>query len=140
MCRRSTSPISIVSLDGTPTEGGAARSDRRVAAGRRAAPCARPHADRLKRPDEALDELRRASGLEPDRARYVYVYAVALHSAGRGADAIAVLRDNLTRHPDDRDTLSALVNFNREARDAVAALDYAERLARLVPAASPCRA
>ena len=88
---------------------------------------------RLKRPDEALGELRRASELEPDRARYVYVYAVALHSAGRSADAIAVLRDNLARHPDDRDTLSALVNFSREAGDAVAALDYAERLARLVP-------
>jgi predicted CXXCH cytochrome family protein len=88
---------------------------------------------RLKRPDEALGELRRASELEPDRARYVYVYAVALHSAGRGADGIAVLRDNLTRHPDDRDTLSALVNFSREAGDAAAALDYAERLARLVP-------
>ena len=38
---------------------------------------------RLKRPDEALAELRRAAELEPDRARYAYVYAVALHSAGR---------------------------------------------------------
>src|SRR5207344_3389918 len=37
---------------------------------------------RLKRPDEALAEYRRASELEPDRARYTYVYAVGLHSAG----------------------------------------------------------
>ena len=38
---------------------------------------------RLKRSDEALAEFRRASELEPDRARYAYVYAVGLHSAGR---------------------------------------------------------
>jgi Flp pilus assembly protein TadD len=33
---------------------------------------------RLKQPDEALAELRRAAELEPDRARYLYVYTVAL--------------------------------------------------------------
>jgi tetratricopeptide (TPR) repeat protein len=38
---------------------------------------------RLKRSDEALTEFRIATELEPDRARYAYVYAVALHSAGR---------------------------------------------------------
>ncbi len=37
---------------------------------------------RLKRRDEALGELRRATDLDPDRARYAYVYAVGLYSAG----------------------------------------------------------
>ena len=37
---------------------------------------------RLKRTDEALAELRRAAELDPSQARYAYVYAVALHSAG----------------------------------------------------------
>jgi Flp pilus assembly protein TadD len=32
---------------------------------------------RLKQPDQALSELRRASELEPDRARYLYAYAIA---------------------------------------------------------------
>jgi Flp pilus assembly protein TadD len=88
---------------------------------------------RLKRTDEAMAELRRAAELEPDRARYAYVHAVALHSAGRSEQAIAVLKENLARHPEDRDTLLALVTFSRDAGDLVAALEYAERLARLVP-------
>ena len=88
---------------------------------------------RLKRPDEALDELRRAAELEPERARYAYVYAVALHSAGRGGDAIAVLKENLARHPDDRDTLLALVTFSRDAGDLATALEYAEQLTRTAP-------
>ena len=37
-------------------------------------------------------------------------------------------QDSLTRHPADRDTLLALVTFNRDAGDVGAALDYAERL------------
>ena len=47
---------------------------------------------RLKRLDEALGELRRAADLAPDQARYAYVYAVALHSAGRGSEAMATLK------------------------------------------------
>jgi len=88
---------------------------------------------RLKQTDDAIAELRRAAELEPDRARYVYVYAVALHSAGRGPEAIAILKDGLTRHSSDRDILMALTTFNRDAGDQAAALDYAERLARLAP-------
>ena len=39
---------------------------------------------RLKQPDAALVELRSAAELEPDRARYAYVYAVA-KACDRGA-------------------------------------------------------
>jgi predicted CXXCH cytochrome family protein len=88
---------------------------------------------RLKRPQEAIDEFWIAADLEPTRARYGYVYAVALNSAGRGPEAIAVLKDVLAHHPDDRDTLQALVTFNRDAGDFASALQYAERLAALVP-------
>jgi Flp pilus assembly protein TadD len=88
---------------------------------------------RLKRADEALEELQRAAQLDPERARYAYVYAVALHSAGRLPDATMVLKDNLARHPNDRDTLWALVSFSREAGDSKSALEYAERLLRLLP-------
>jgi predicted CXXCH cytochrome family protein len=88
---------------------------------------------RLKKPDDALAELARAAALEPDRSRYAYVYAVGLNSAGRGPEALAVLKDNLAKHPDDRDTLLALVTFNRDAGDIAAALDYAARLTRLAP-------
>jgi Flp pilus assembly protein TadD len=88
---------------------------------------------RLKRLDEALGELRRAAELEPDRARYAYVYAVALHSTAQRDDAMTVLKENLVRHPDDRDTLMALINFSRETGDAGSALEYAKQLARIAP-------
>jgi len=88
---------------------------------------------RLKQSDAALMELRRAAELEPDRARYAYVYAIALHSAGHSNEAMSVLKDSLARHPNDRDTLLALTNFNRETGDVSSALDYAERLALISP-------
>jgi Flp pilus assembly protein TadD len=47
---------------------------------------------RLKRPADALKELRRAAELEPERARYAYVYAIWLHSSGRATDATTVLK------------------------------------------------
>jgi len=88
---------------------------------------------RLKRLDEALGELRRAFELDPGQARYAYVYAVGLHSAGRTSDAMTVLKESLSRHPDDRDSLLAIVNFSQAAGDTGAALEYAERLARIGP-------
>src|SRR5262249_50864797 len=54
---------------------------------------------RQKQSDAALAEFARAAELEPDRARYAYVYAVALHSAGRGGEAIAVLKAAQAKSP-----------------------------------------
>jgi predicted CXXCH cytochrome family protein len=88
---------------------------------------------RLKRSDEAIEELHEAAAIEPGRARYAYVSAVALHSAGRTADAITVLEGSLSRHPSDRDTLTALVSFHRQAQDIDSALKYAEQLALIIP-------
>lgn len=88
---------------------------------------------RLKRPDDALAEFRVATELEPDRLRYAYVYAVALHSAGRVDESIKALKESVVRHPDDRDTLLALVTFSRDAGDIGTALGYAEQLTRLAP-------
>jgi hypothetical protein len=42
----------------------------------------------LKRSDEALLELERASALDPGNPRFAYVYGVALHSAGKSDAAI----------------------------------------------------
>jgi predicted CXXCH cytochrome family protein len=88
---------------------------------------------RLKRPDDALAELRQAAELDPERTRYAYVYGVALHSGGRAGEAMAALKENLARHPADRDTLLALVSFHRDAGELAAALEYAQRLARIAP-------
>jgi predicted CXXCH cytochrome family protein len=89
---------------------------------------------RLKRLDEAIDELRLAAELAPEQARYAYVQAVALNSAGRGREAIPVLQDSLARHPDDRDTLLALISFSRDGGDIASAITYAQQLARTAPA------
>jgi predicted CXXCH cytochrome family protein len=88
---------------------------------------------RLKQPSEALAAFRQAAEFDPDRARYAYVYAVALHSGGDRDEAMSVLKNSLATHPNDRDTLTALINFSREAGDTSSALDYAERLARIFP-------
>jgi predicted CXXCH cytochrome family protein len=88
---------------------------------------------RLKREDEALAELGRATELEPARARYAYVYAVALGSKGRYDEAVKVLEQSLARHPGDRDTMVALIGFNRNAGNTAAALRYAEQLSKSEP-------
>jgi predicted CXXCH cytochrome family protein len=88
---------------------------------------------RLKRTDDAISELHRATDLEPDRARYLYVYAVALHSAGRGDEAIAALKDYSNGHMEDRDILRAVATFSRDGGDFATALEYGERLLRLAP-------
>jgi predicted CXXCH cytochrome family protein len=88
---------------------------------------------REKRPDDALNELRMATELEPDRTRYAYVYAVALHSSRRVDEAAKILKETLARHPGDRDTLLALVTFSRDAGDIDDALEYAEQLSRITP-------
>ena len=88
---------------------------------------------RLKKPEAALAEFRQSAELEPDSARYVYVYAVALNSGGQGEKAMNVLKEGLARHPGDRDILSALIAFARAGGDLGSALTYAEQLAAITP-------
>ena len=65
--------------------------------------------------------------------------AVALHSAGPADVALAVLKQNLTRHPDDRGSLLAVVSPSREKGDFATALESAKQLAarHLMIAVSP---
>jgi predicted CXXCH cytochrome family protein len=81
----------------------------------------------------ALPELALAAKLAPDNARYAFVHAVGLHSAGKRAEALAVLRAADTRHPYDLEVLSALISMHREAGDARAALIYAKKAAEVLP-------
>jgi Flp pilus assembly protein TadD len=61
------------------------------------------------------------------------VYAVALHGTGRPKEATEALQRVLARHPHDRDTLSALVGYSREAGNSRQALAYARQLVLLEP-------
>jgi Tfp pilus assembly protein PilF len=86
---------------------------------------------RLKRPDEALSELRRAAELEPGSTRFGYVYAVALNSAGRMKESINELDRVLTVDPSDRDVLSALVAYHQAEGEVDLAKKYEIRLQSL---------
>ncbi|MCU0809088.1 MAG: tetratricopeptide repeat protein, partial [Candidatus Contendobacter sp.] len=88
---------------------------------------------RQKRLPEALTALAEAARLGSDNARYGYVYAVALNGAGQGQQAIQTLETVLAKYPNDRDTLMALVAFQRDVGKIDAARDYARRLAALEP-------
>ena len=81
----------------------------------------------------ALQSLAQAARLAPDNVRYAYVQAIALNSMGKRTEALALLRATQARHPDDLDTLNALVSIQAEAGDAKAALADAEKLAVLMP-------
>jgi tetratricopeptide (TPR) repeat protein len=88
---------------------------------------------RQQRTDEGIEELRLASTSEPDNARYIYVYAVALNSTGKPEQAIMVLQGAHNQHPNNRDILSGLVAFHRDMGNEAAARSYAEKLRTVSP-------
>ncbi|HWZ86322.1 MAG TPA: tetratricopeptide repeat protein [Thermoanaerobaculia bacterium] len=88
---------------------------------------------RRKRMPEALKELEKAAALPPERARYAYVYGVALDSTGQTGRALEVLAAAHTRFPGNREILSALASFSAKARNWAAAIGYAKELLELDP-------
>jgi tetratricopeptide (TPR) repeat protein len=81
----------------------------------------------------AMGSLQRAAELDPDSARYAYVYAVALHSTGQAEKAIGYLGESLRRWPRDRDMLLALASLQAEAGRPEAARETARRLLEAHP-------
>jgi tetratricopeptide (TPR) repeat protein/ssDNA-binding Zn-finger/Zn-ribbon topoisomerase 1 len=86
--------------------------------------------------DGAMNALAKATTLAQDNARYSYVYAIGLHSAGKIGEAIHALREADAKHPYDPDILGGLVSMLRERGapgDRGAALEYAKKLAAALP-------
>ena len=81
--------------------------------------------------EKSIRYLKRAAGFDTSNARYVYVYAVALNSAGQGDLAIDVLQDANNRFPRDTDILDALISFHRDAGNDFAARTYMNKLEKL---------
>lgn len=79
---------------------------------------------RQKRLDPALGYLQRSAESSTATARYVYVYAVALHSTGNTRQAIDVLEQALSRFSGDPQILSGLVSFHRELGQEKQAAHY----------------
>jgi Flp pilus assembly protein TadD len=88
---------------------------------------------RQKRMPEALAEFERAATLPPERIRYVYVYGVALDSAGQTDRALDVLAGAHAGHPGNREILIALASMNAKAGRGAAAVGYAKKLVELDP-------
>jgi Putative Zn-dependent protease, contains TPR repeats len=82
---------------------------------------------------EALPLLRDAAALDPNNARYAYVYAVALNSTGSTAEAKTLLERTHQQHPTDRNVLLGLIAFERDSGDVAAAMTHAQELAVLEP-------
>ena len=74
-----------------------------------------------------------AARLAPDNARYAYVQAIAVHSAGQRERALALLQQAGKRHPNNLDILAALLSISREVGDQRAALRYAKQLDEIMP-------
>ena len=88
---------------------------------------------RQQRSDEALMELSLAAEAAPENVRFAFVYGIALHSAGRSAEAVETLKASLVRAPWDRDLLIALATIHRDRRELGRAVEYARRLAEAWP-------
>jgi Flp pilus assembly protein TadD len=88
---------------------------------------------RMKRVNEGLGELARATQLAPADAHLAYVYAVALNAHGRASLALREIDRALARRPDDRDLLAAAVTFRRDNGDAAGAARFARRFAERYP-------
>ncbi|MEC5398056.1 tetratricopeptide repeat protein [Uliginosibacterium sp. H1] len=70
---------------------------------------------RQQRLKEALPELAAATRARDATPRYSYVYAVALHSAGRSREALAILDAQLKQRPGDSEVAQARAAIAREA-------------------------
>ena len=88
---------------------------------------------RQRRLREAASELARAAQLRPDVPRYAYVHAIALNELGDVRGAIDVLTKSHDRHPGERQTVMALVEYNAQAGDHAAAIKWAKTLVDLSP-------
>jgi tetratricopeptide (TPR) repeat protein len=88
---------------------------------------------RKKQVQRALDHLSRAAEIDPDVARYGYVYAIGLQSTGDINAAILELEQTHGRHPGDTDVLLALVTINRDAGNTSSALRYLRKLKKMYP-------
>jgi predicted CXXCH cytochrome family protein len=83
---------------------------------------------RARKPDAAIESLKKAVDLAPTDRRFSYVLAVALGGSGRRNEAIHVLDATLKNHPNHAEALQALTGYLREAGDRDRAAEAREKL------------
>jgi tetratricopeptide (TPR) repeat protein len=80
----------------------------------------------------ALAEFAAAVKAAPDDPRHTYIYAVALHDAGRRAEAVRLL-EAAAQRAGDRDVLLALAAFKQAAGDQAGTEKALRALAAINP-------
>jgi len=89
---------------------------------------------RLRKTADALPEFELAARLDPEDPTHAYVYAIALHAAGRKKEALEVVEQALRRAPESTDLLIAGATIARDSGDRARAIGWAERLVAENPA------
>jgi len=89
---------------------------------------------RTQQMDIALVSLQKAAELQPEAARYTYVYGVALNSVGQPAEALKVLEQGFARHPGDREIIFMIASIYRDQGQNDKALEWAQKLLAINPA------
>ncbi len=88
---------------------------------------------RERRYEDAIVELRAAARAAPAETRYAYVLGVALYDTGKKQDGVRTLENALRLRPYDRNLLTALAAYARQAGDEQAEKAYLGSLSRAVP-------
>jgi len=91
------------------------------------------HLIRAGQADAALLSLAKAVELAPADQRFAYVYAVALNSVGRDAEALALLQQAHGLREADQEILHALLGIEMQSGNSAAVLEYGQRLLQLRP-------
>jgi len=89
---------------------------------------------RTRQMDAALASLRKAAELQPEIARYTYVYGVALNSTGNTNQALQVLERGFARHPGNSDIIFMLASIKRDQGHEDEALKWVQKLLVINPA------
>ncbi|WP_444912807.1 tetratricopeptide repeat protein [Microbulbifer sp. PAAF003] len=84
---------------------------------------------RQNRHQEAMGFLKAAAEHEQTQSRYLYVYAIAVHSEGNSELALDILEDGYHQFPQDLDILRALISISRESGKREIAQKYEALLA-----------
>jgi predicted CXXCH cytochrome family protein len=87
---------------------------------------------RQKKKQAALAEFAAAVKAAPDDPRHTYIYAVALHDAGRRAEAVRLL-ESAAQRAGDRDVLLTLASFRQAAGDLAGTEKALRKLAAINP-------
>ena len=88
---------------------------------------------RMKRYDEGVEELRKATELMPNHAQTHYFYGVALNSLGRFEEAVPYLERARGIDPYNVEYLIGLATILRDAGKTEDALRYAREALRVEP-------